>query len=51
MTTGGSVSEQHILSLRRPEAENNRGALRVLAIGVSAYQNPPKLQYPHRDAL
>jgi uncharacterized caspase-like protein len=50
-TTGGSISDRQILRLRRPQAENNRGALRVLAIGVSAYQNLPKLQFAHRDAL
>ena len=50
-TTGGSVSDRQILRLRNPKAEKNRGALRVLAIGVSAYQNLPKLQFAHRDAL
>src|SRR5262249_2163478 len=36
-TIGGSISDRRILKLRRPQAEANRGALRVLAIGVGAY--------------
>jgi uncharacterized caspase-like protein len=50
-TTGGTVSDRQILRLRRPQAEQNRGGLRVLAIGVGAYQKLPKLSFAAADAM
>ena len=51
-TTGGSLSNREILRLRRPEAEAQRGPLRVLAIGVGDYTQPqvPKLAFAAADA-
>ncbi len=48
---GGSVSDRQILRLRRPQAEQRRGALRVLAVGIGAYERLPKLGYASEDAL
>lgn len=50
-TTGGSVSERRILRLRRPEAELQRGSLRVLAVGIADYAHLPDLRYAAADAL
>src|SRR5262249_29882465 len=50
-TTGGSASDRWILPLRRPAAEKNRGSLRVLAIGIGAYEHLPKLRFAAADAL
>jgi len=50
-TTGGSVSDRELLRLRRPQAEQQRGSLRVLAVGIGAYDHLPKLGYAAADAL
>jgi uncharacterized caspase-like protein len=49
-TTGGSLSDRHLLRLRRRGAEERRGSLRVLTVGVGDYQNLPKLRYAAADA-
>ncbi|WP_395143249.1 caspase domain-containing protein, partial [Armatimonas sp.] len=50
-TKGGSISDRTILRLRRPQAEANRGSLRVLTIGVGNYDHLPKLGFAAKDAL
>src|SRR5262249_1979245 len=50
VTTGGSVSDRQVLRLRRPAARSHRGGLRVLAIGVDAYEHPPPLAFAHAAA-
>jgi hypothetical protein len=49
-TTSGGVSDRQILRLRRREAVRRQGALRVLAVGISDYQNLPDLQFAAADA-
>src|SRR5439155_16704938 len=47
---GGTVGDYRLLALRRPEAAARRGALRVLAIGVGAYAQAPRLRFAAADA-
>jgi hypothetical protein len=49
-TTGGSVSDREIVRLRRPQAQEARGSLRVLAVGIGEYALLPKLKYAAADA-
>jgi hypothetical protein len=50
-TTGGSVSDREIQRLRRPQVEQARGSLRVLAVGIGDYPLLPKLKYAAADAI
>ena len=50
-TAGGTVSDRQILRLRNPRAEASRGPLRVLAVGVGAYKQLPRLAFAAADAL
>src|SRR5262249_3529087 len=46
----GRVSDSRIMRLRGPQAEAQRGPLRVLAVGIGAYAHVPRLQFPAADA-
>lgn len=52
VTGGGSTSDTQILRLRNPKAEQERGRLRVLAVGINDYAHPsiPGLRFAAADA-